>query len=134
MFSSGLFERSGYGSPRRTIDVSGNGPNNAGTPVTIARDAVVEKGITINGLPIDLGPREAVIANLTEYYDTCVIGGSGTFSKAVTEIYELPMPIRRKLVEEIAAAELREIPTIRLVQGSAVDCLIGEELRRRFPR
>src|SRR5258708_4375110 len=134
MFSASLFEKSGYGSRRRTIDVSGNGPNNAGTPVTIARDAVVEKGITINGLPIDLGPREAVIANLTEYYDACVIGGPGAFSKAVTEIYELPMAIRRKLVQEIAATEPSEIPTIRLIQGSAVDCMIGEKLRRGFSR
>jgi len=66
MFSAGLFEKSGYSTRRRTIDVSGNGPNNAGTPVTIARDAVVEKGITISRLPINLGPREAVIANLPE--------------------------------------------------------------------
>jgi Protein of unknown function (DUF1194) len=134
MFSAGLFEKSGYSSRRRTIDVSGNGPNNAGTPVTIARDAVVEKGITINGLPIDLGPREAVISNLTEYYDACVIGGPGAFSKAVTEIYELPMAIRRKLVQEVAATEPSVIPTIRLMQGSAVDCLIGEKMRRGFPR
>src|ERR1700730_2194705 len=51
MFSAGLFEKSGYSTRRRTIDGSGNGPNNAGTPVTIARGAAVEKGIRINGLP-----------------------------------------------------------------------------------
>jgi hypothetical protein len=59
--------KSGYSARRRIIDVSGNGPNNAGMPVTIAREAVVQKGITINGLPIDLAPREATIANLTQY-------------------------------------------------------------------
>ena len=133
MFSAGLFEKSGYSARRRTIDVSGNGPNNAGTPVTIARDAVVEKEITINGLPIDLGPREAVIANLTEYYDACVIGGPGAFSKAVTEIDELPMAIRRKLVLD-AMTEPSEIPMIKLIQGTAVDCMIGKKLRRGFAR
>ena len=114
MFSAGLFEKSGYSSRRRTIDVSGNGPNNAGDRAGRRR----RKGITINGLPIDLGPREAVIANLTEYYDACVIGGPGAFSKAVTEIDELPMAIRRKLVEEIAMTEPSEIPMLRLIQGT----------------
>ena len=134
LFSAGLIEKSGYSTRRHTIDVSGNGPNTVGVPVTTARDAVVAKGITINGLPIDLGPREAVIANLSEYYDACVIGGPGAFSTSVTEINQLPMAIRRKLVQEIAATEPNEIPTIRLIQGSAADCMIGEKLRRGFAR
>ena len=37
---------------RRVIDVSGDGVSNGGRNVTAARDAAVEAGITINGLPI----------------------------------------------------------------------------------
>ena len=36
------------------IDVSGDGANNQGRPVTHARDEAIAKGITINGLPIML--------------------------------------------------------------------------------
>ena len=36
------------------IDVSGDGANNNGPPVTVTRDEVLAKGITINGLPIML--------------------------------------------------------------------------------
>ena len=49
-----LFEGSGYRGMRRVIDVSGDGANNNGPPVTLARDEVLAKGITINGLPIML--------------------------------------------------------------------------------
>ena len=49
-----LFEGSGYRGMRRVIDVSGDGANNNGPPVTLTRDEVLAKGITINGLPIML--------------------------------------------------------------------------------
>jgi hypothetical protein len=37
---------------RRVIDISGDGSNNAGRPVTQARDEAVQDGVGINGLPI----------------------------------------------------------------------------------
>src|SRR5260370_23678348 len=51
-FAMPLFEENPYRGLRRVIDISGDGPNNNGAPVTAARDAALEKGITINGLPI----------------------------------------------------------------------------------
>ena len=128
LFSAGLIEKSGFAAPRRAIDVSGNGPNNAGGPVVAARAAVVARGITINGLPIDLGPREAVIANLSDYYNECVIGGPEAFLYPVTEVSQLPLAIRRKLIQEIAAAEPAQSRMITTVQATAVDCMIGEKL------
>ena len=138
--AASLFDGSGFSSYKLTIDVSGNGPNNSGMPVTQARDAVVGKGITINGLPIDLGPREAVISNLTDYYKQCVIGGVGAFMVSVTDTRELPGAIRRKLVAEIA--DLGAPPTLPgdarviLTQASPptppVDCTIGEKLNGSF--
>jgi hypothetical protein len=139
MFASGLFDKSPYKSFRNTIDVSGNGPNNSGMPVTQARDTLVAKGIVINGLPIDLGPREAVIANLTDYYAQCVIGGPGSFNVGVNSDAQLPEAIQRKLIEEIADNTPRPAPgepQVILTQAqrpsSSVDCMIGEKLTGSF--
>ena len=51
-FSLGQLDRSPFLSDRRVIDVSGDGTNNSGRPVTTARDAAVAQGVTINGLVI----------------------------------------------------------------------------------
>ena len=51
-FCTGLLLSSGYIATRRVIDISGDGANNDGRPVTEARDAAVAAGVTINGLPI----------------------------------------------------------------------------------
>ena len=51
-FAVPLFDGNGYAGARRAIDVSGDGPNNRGRPVRLARDAAVARGIVINGLPI----------------------------------------------------------------------------------
>jgi len=134
LFSASLFDSSGFASPRRTIDVSGNGPNNDGPPVIRARDAVAAKGITVNGLPIDLGPREAVIADLVDYYKECVIGGPEAFLFSVHEISQLPAAIRQKLVQEIATRPLSPRPIATLVQDKVVDCMIGEKMGPFVPR
>ncbi len=64
------------------IDVSGDGPNNGGTLVTVARDKAVAVGITVNGLPIldDGGGfyTRYNIGDLDLYYRDCVIGGPGS--------------------------------------------------------
>ena len=51
-FGMAQLRRSPYQSDRRVIDVSGDGTNNSGRPVTEARDAAVAQGLTINGLVI----------------------------------------------------------------------------------
>jgi Protein of unknown function (DUF1194) len=134
LFAAGLFDQSGFVSPRRTIDVSGNGPNNDGLPVVKARDAVAAKGITINGLPIDLGPREAVIADLADYYKECVIGGPEAFLFSVHEISQLPAAIRQKLVQEIAMNPINADPVLTFVEDQAIDCMIGEKMGPYVPR
>ncbi|MFX5710019.1 DUF1194 domain-containing protein, partial [Acinetobacter baumannii] len=72
-----LFEENNYRGLRRVIDISGDGPNNNGSPVTQARDAALAKGIIINGLPIMVKePSYSTmdIDNLDYYYEDCVIG------------------------------------------------------------
>ena len=51
-FAMPLFDENPYQGLRRVIDISGDGPNNNGVPVAGARAAALEKGTTINGLPI----------------------------------------------------------------------------------
>ena len=50
-----LFAENGFEASRHVIDVSGDGENNVGRAVTLARDEAVNAGITINGLPISPG-------------------------------------------------------------------------------
>ena len=54
VFAERLFPVSGARGLRRAIDISGDGPNNDGPPVAPVRSRIVAKGITINGLPIEL--------------------------------------------------------------------------------
>jgi hypothetical protein len=106
LFSSGLFGRGGtVQAPRRVIDVSGNGPNNAGPPVLAARNEVVARGITINGLAIDLQSARLARANQLEvYFETCVIGGPGAFAVGIDDPSEVEQAILRKLLGEIIAS------------------------------
>src|SRR6204780_1971834 len=51
-FSMGQLAKAPFESERRTIDVSGDGTNNAGRDVTLARDEALAQGVTINGLAV----------------------------------------------------------------------------------
>lgn len=100
-------ERNNISSARQAIDVSGDGANNAGPPVEQARDAVLKKNITINGLPIMLNkPMQYYdIDHLDRYYKHCVIGGPASFIVPVFDLKQLAATIRKKLVMEIAGLE-----------------------------
>jgi hypothetical protein len=105
-FAKPLFNSSGYRGLRRIIDVSGDGTNNIGPPVTLMRDDVLAAGITINGLPIMLKRPYGTgtdIANLDVYYEDCVIGGPGAFVVAIHERDQFKEATRTKLVLEIAS-------------------------------
>mgnify|MGYP001176903219 CR=1 FL=1 len=137
-----LLEKSGLRSQRRVIDVSGDGSNNNGPHVEIARDDALAKGIVINGLPIVMprqNTRYADIPNLDAYYQDCVVGGPGSFVIPITTPDEFVTATRRKLVLEIAGL----VPTwpapdgahVVPTQSQKVDCLIGERIwRERWER
>jgi hypothetical protein len=50
--SAELFAKFGSSQARRVVDISGDGTNNSGMPLTFVRDTLVAQGITINGLPL----------------------------------------------------------------------------------
>ncbi len=130
-----LFETSGARGTRQTIDVSGDGPNNMGPPVVPARDEIVERGITINGLPIMIKRQGGPLGSFNSddlgiYYEDCVIGGPGAFMITVDDMKRFEAAVRRKLVLEIAGLPPR---IIYAAQGfrppPRIDCLIGERSR-----
>ena len=83
---------------RRVIDISGDGANTSGRPVTRARDDAVAQGVTINGLPI-----LSVEPDLDEHYRDFVIGGEGAFMIAVDSFENFADAVLRKLIAEIAS-------------------------------
>ena len=130
-FGAGYFDGNGLEGMRRVIDISGDGPNNQGGLVTAVRDAVVARGITINGLPLmteDGGFMR--IDDLDRYYERCVIGGPGAFVLPVTGWEDFAEAVTRKLVLEIAGAPVERV--IPVQAGAAYDCEIGEKMWRRM--
>ncbi|MEX0695521.1 MAG: DUF1194 domain-containing protein [Rhodospirillales bacterium] len=135
------FRRSPFKARRQVIDISGDGANNDGPPVLLAREKALASGMTINGLPIIndkpslYGRRQ--IPNLDYYYTDCVIGGPGAFIIVANGFEDYGRAVRRKLILEIAGA----VPPAR-PQGSSPGkiipaasperppCNIGEGLRQ----
>jgi hypothetical protein len=140
LFASTLFEGNGFRSNRQVIDVSGDGPNNLGIPVLEARQSVLDRGITINGLPVMLNADYRggySIPDLDIYYEDCVIGGPGAFLVTVASLERFEEAVRRKLVLEIAGRRPEIVPAASTMpfgsrQERRIDCLIGEKLRRRW--
>jgi hypothetical protein len=105
-FSQDLFGGSGAKGIRRVIDVSGDGPNNAGEPVVPVRDELVAGGI----------------------------GGTGAFMVPVKELKEFASAIRRKLLLEISGfgTPARVIPAQNALPAEGYDCLTGEKRWRQY--
>jgi hypothetical protein len=116
-FSMGVLARAPYESPRRTIDVSGDGTNNSGRDVTLARDEAVAAGVTINGLvilserPMAWNPEHTNPAGgLANYYRNNVVGGSGAFVIVAEDFNSFGQAIVKKLIAEIAELPPAQAP------------------------
>jgi hypothetical protein len=116
-FAAAQLERSPFEGSRRTIDVSGDGTNNAGRDVRLARDETLAKGVVINGLVILSDrpvPWNAEHTNppggLEKYYQDNVIGGPGAFVLVAENFNSFGRAIVKKLIAEIAF-----LPTVRHV-------------------
>ncbi len=105
-FASRHFKNNGFQGERRVVDISGDGPNNSGPYVNLARDQATAEGIVINGLPI-VNDRPNVYSfppfpDLDLYYEDCVVGGPGAFIVVADGFEDFARAILRKLVTEIA--------------------------------
>jgi hypothetical protein len=105
------FARAPFASERQTIDVSGDGTNNAGRDVTLARDAALRIGININGLvilseqPLAWNPEHTnPPGGLAKYYQDNVTGGSGSFVMEAKDFNSFGDAIIKKMIAEIAQA------------------------------
>jgi hypothetical protein len=108
--------RAPFSSERLTIDVSGDGTNNAGRDVAQARDEALALGISINGLvilsetPLPWNPEHTnPPGGLTKYYHDNVTGGPGSFVLEAKDFESFGEAIVKKMIAEIA--EARQDPT-----------------------
>ncbi len=108
-FAVAQIEHAPFEAARRTIDVSGDGTNNAGRDVKAARDEAIAKTIAINGLVILSDrpvPWNAEHTNppggLEKYYQENVVGGPGAFVLVAENFHSFGRAIVKKLIAEIA--------------------------------
>jgi hypothetical protein len=101
-FSRATLREAPWQGTRRVIDISGDGVNNSGRDPLAARDAAVEEGIIINGLPILKDSPIPGTLPLDEYYRENVIGGPGAFVIPAGDFHSFAQSLRRKLIMEIA--------------------------------
>jgi hypothetical protein len=127
LFAGRLFAR-GPACGARTLDLSGDGPNNDGIPPQEARRDASLRGVTINALAIgaDLPPDHALNPNrsgvLTRYFEMRVIQGTGAFVETATDYRDFARAIRRKLLRELdSRAVVEAVP----MQRGAVVLRVG---------
>ena len=114
-FAMARFVAATQHSNRRVIDISGDGTNNSGRPVTEARDQALAEGVTINGLAIVNDKPNPGYAfhtqppgGLPEWYRQNVIGGPGAFLHIVEDFRSFADAMTNKLVSEIVALRPQE--------------------------
>jgi len=92
---------------RRVIDVSGDGDDNQGIRgLREVRDALIAKGVVINGLPIIVKPPEYIFPpqppeGLDVYYRNHVVGGQGHVTIESIGFDNFKQAILQKLLLEI---------------------------------
>jgi len=141
-FGVALLEKLPQPALRRTIDISGDGPNNDGRFILDARRVALDKEIAINGLPIiNERPNRFGFPNLPDldlYYEGCVIGGPSAFVVVARDFRDFATAVKRKLVQEIA--DLAPPPARRRYAAATSGanygpgCDVGERQSRDFWR
>ena len=127
-FAMAQFAKSKWQAGRHIIDISGDGTNNSGRPVTEARDQAISQGVTINGLAIindkpNLGysAHTQPPGGLPLYYRQNVIGGSNSFLLVVEDFNSFANAMANKLAKEIDVASSNAEKQLSLLQPHAHD-------------
>jgi len=114
-FAMAQLDKAPYRATRRTIDVSGDGTNNAGRDIGLARNEAVAKGITINGLvilsdnPMSWNPDHTnPPGGLANYYRNNVIGGPNAFVMVAENFNSFGQAIIKKMIAEVAGRNAPE--------------------------
>jgi hypothetical protein len=106
VFCNRLFDQEFTGG-RKVIDVSGDGDDNQGiVGLREVRDALVARGVVINGLPIIVKPPEYIFPpqppeGLDVYYRNHVVGGEGHVTIESIGFDNFKQAILQKLLLEI---------------------------------
>ena len=95
--------------------MSGDGRTNDGPPAEQVRDALVARGIVVNGLPVMMNRNNfnrPPDTDLDKYYEDNVIGGPGSFMIVARDFNDFSRAVRTKLVREISGVDVtgRPIP------------------------
>jgi hypothetical protein len=108
-FGVDLVEANAFEAARKIIDVSGDGPNIGGPPISLSRANALAKGFTINALAIRRpgGSIRSIDGRpLERYYADAIIGGPGAFVEIADETRPFAVAAKRKLLQEIAGRDL----------------------------
>lgn len=125
--SERIFDDLPFAASRKVLDISGDGIDNCAEPAAVdkARDAVLQRGVTINGLPIivkgesdvvgagayrapgfglrPLTPGPEAETTLDHWFKDHVIGGPAAFLMPAQGYEDFSRAFRQKLLTEISA-------------------------------
>lgn len=110
--ADGMLRASGLSATREVVNIAGDGMQNDGQNLKNIRDALIARGVTINGMPIVPGlvnsfaQGEADPDRIIAYYEERVIGGPDAFVEPAMGVDDLVTAIRRKLLREITTPGL----------------------------
>ncbi|MHA1537437.1 MAG: DUF1194 domain-containing protein [Alphaproteobacteria bacterium] len=115
-FALNQIRSNGYAGLRRVIDVSGDGRANDGRPLRTARRAVLDHGITINGLAI-----LNELPHLDKYFRSHLIGGEGAFVMTATDYTDFASAMRHKLEREIGSVPVTNNVIPDTIPGAIIE-------------
>jgi hypothetical protein len=104
-----------FSAGREVVNIIGNGTDNVGREPDRSRDALVFRGVTVNGVVLDGDPE--VLA----HYGDSVIGGPGAFLLAADAPGHLGEVLRRKFLQDLmAASDVERLPSGRAQPAAAM--------------
>jgi len=106
--SSLILDRFSGRTERKIIDISANGSNNDGLPVSESRERTLAKGHIVNAIVLSREEPD-VEPDLPGYFSAMVAGGPGSFVIVPDEPSDYALAIRRKLVLEISGLDVSSV-------------------------